>query len=115
MINERHLRETIQRQADKIKELEANLQDYSVKWDLKNKQLKDQLTSLENDHNDLIVTHSMASKKLTTLQNVQNYLEDRLKYNEEFQQVIKDLEGGFEERPKPMKKPYINTNRSYDL
>jgi chromosome segregation ATPase len=107
-MNERHLKETIQRQADKIKELEANLQDYSVKWDLKNKQLKDQLTSLENDHNDLIVTHSMAGKKLTTLQNIQKYLEDRLKDNEEFQQVIRDLEGGFEERPNKCSKKLTN-------
>jgi ribosome-associated translation inhibitor RaiA len=94
---ERHLREIIQKQADKLKELEANLQDYSVKWDLKNKKLNAQFTSLENDHNDLIVTHSMAGKRLTTLENIQKYLQDRLKKNKEFQQVIRDLKGGFEE------------------
>ena len=71
MSNERHLRETIQRQADKIKELEADWLDEYTKCQL-------------------------IGKKLKTLQNIQNYLEDRLKDNEEFQQVIKDLEGGAE-------------------
>ena len=71
MSNERHLRETIQRQADKIKELEADWLDEYTKCQL-------------------------IGKKLKTLQNIQNYLEDRLKDNEEFQQVIKDLEGGSE-------------------
>ena len=78
-MNERHLRETIQRQADKIKELEADFNDEFTKGILKT-------AEIEN-----------LRSELKTLQNIQNYLEDRLKDNEEFQQVIKDLEGGFEE------------------
>ena len=70
-MNERHLRETIQKQADKIKELEADWLDEYTKCQL-------------------------IGKKLKTLQNIQNYLQDRLKDNEEFQQVIRDLEGGNE-------------------
>jgi predicted patatin/cPLA2 family phospholipase len=70
-MNERHLKETIQRQADKIKELEADWLDEYTKCQLIGKELK-------------------------TLQNIQNYLQDRLKDNEEFQQVIRDLEGGTE-------------------
>jgi hypothetical protein len=70
-MNERHLKETIQRQADKIKELEADWLDEYTKCQL-------------------------IGKELTKLQNIQNYLLDRLKDNEEFQQVIRDLEGGHE-------------------
>jgi hypothetical protein len=70
-MNERHLKETIQKQADKIKELEADWLDEYTKCQLIGKELK-------------------------KLQNIQNYLLDRLKDNEEFQQVIRDLEGGNE-------------------
>jgi len=83
-----------------IQRLYAEISDKNAKILRKNLLIQsqvDQLKTLENDHNDLITTHSMASKKLTTLQNIQNYLQDRLKDNEEFQQVIRDLEGGIEE------------------
>jgi hypothetical protein len=70
-MNERHLKETIHRQADKIKELEADWLDEYTKCQLIGKELK-------------------------TLQNIQSYLQNRLKNNEEFQQVIKDLKGGHE-------------------
>jgi Tfp pilus assembly protein PilO len=77
-MNERHLKETIQKQADKIKELEADYNDEFTKGILKT-------AEIENLRSE-IKTHK----------NIQNYLEDRLKNNEEFQQVIKDLEGGEE-------------------
>jgi chromosome segregation ATPase len=82
-----------------IQKLYAEISDKNAKILRKNKLIQsqaDQLTSLENDHNDLIVTHSMAGEKLKTLQNIQNYLQDRLKKNKQFQQVIRDLEGGSE-------------------
>jgi Tfp pilus assembly protein PilO len=77
-MKERHLKETIQKQADKIKELEADYNDEFTKGILKT-------AEIENLRSE-IKTHK----------NIQNYLEDRLKNNEEFQQVIKDLEGGEE-------------------
>jgi Tfp pilus assembly protein PilO len=78
MSNERHLKETIQRQADTIKELEADYNDEFVKGQMKTAEI------------------GILRDQLKTLQNIQNYLEDRLKDNEEFQQVIRDLEGGNE-------------------
>jgi hypothetical protein len=77
-MNERHLRETIQKQADTIKELEADYNDEFVKGQMKTAEI------------------GILRDQLKTLQNIQNYLEDRLKDNEEFQQVIRDLEGGNE-------------------
>jgi hypothetical protein len=82
--NERHLKETIQRQADKIKELEANLQDYSVKWDLKNKQLNAQLDEAFDE-----------TKKLNK---ILYYFDTKLKNNAEYQQLKSDLIGGKEEQ-----------------
>jgi hypothetical protein len=111
-----------------IQKLHSELSEKTAKILRKNKLIQsqvDQLTSLENEHNDLITTHSMASEKIakfeestkdwnllvdskemkielfskevTKLNNIQKYLQDRLKNNEEFQQVIRDLEGGKEE------------------
>jgi dGTP triphosphohydrolase len=77
-MRERHLLNTIQSQADKIKELEADWLDEYTKGILKT-------AEIEN-----------LKSELQTLKNIQNYLEDRLKDNKEFQQVIKDLEGGNE-------------------
>jgi Tfp pilus assembly protein PilO len=77
-MNERHLKETIQKQADKIKELEADYNDEFTKGILKTAEIE----NLESE--------------IKKLNNIQNYLEDRLKNNEEFQQVIRDLEGGNE-------------------
>jgi predicted nucleic acid-binding Zn-ribbon protein len=77
-MRERHLLNTIQSQSDKIKELEADWLDEYTKGILKT-------AEIEN-----------LKSEIQTLKNIQNYLEDRLKDNEEFQQVIKDLEGGAE-------------------
>jgi hypothetical protein len=84
MSNERHLKETIQRQADKIKELEANLQDYSVKWDLKNKQLNAQLDEAFDE-----------TKKLNK---ILYYFDTKLKNNAEYQELKASLIGGKEEQ-----------------
>jgi hypothetical protein len=84
MSNERHLKETIQKQADKIKELEANIQDYSVKWDLKNKQLNAQLDE--------------AFEETKKLNKILYYFDTKLKNNAEYQQLKSDLIGGKEEQ-----------------
>jgi hypothetical protein len=83
-MNERHLKETIQRQADKIKELEANLQDYSVKWDLKNKKLNAQLDE--------------AFEETKKLNKILYYFDTKLKNNAEYQELKADLIGGNEEQ-----------------
>jgi len=77
-MRERHLLNTIQSQADKIKELEADWLDEYTKGILKTAEIENLKSELQR------------------LKNIQNYLEDRLKDNKEFQQVIKDLEGGNE-------------------
>jgi hypothetical protein len=77
-MRERELLNRIHEQSDKIKELEADWLDEYTKGILKT-------AEIEN-----------LRRIIKTLKNIQNYLQDRLKDNEEFQQVIKDLEGGFE-------------------
>ena len=78
-MRERHLLNTIQSQADKIKELEADWLDEYTKGILKTAEIENLKSEVKN------------------LKNIQNYLQDRLKDNVEFQQLIKDLEGGNEE------------------
>jgi hypothetical protein len=78
-MRERELLNRTHEQADRIKELEADWLDEYTKGILKT-------AEIEN-----------LKSEIQTLKNIQNYLQDRLKDNEEFQQVIKDLAGGFEE------------------
>ena len=85
-MRERHLLNRIQEQADKIKELEANLQDYSVKWDLKNKKLESELDE--------------AFKENKKLNNILNFFDVKLKNNPEYQQLKSDVIGGQEEKIK---------------
>ena len=72
-MNERHLKETIQRQADKIKELEADWLDEFVKGQLK-------------------------SKEIEKLNKILYYFDTKLKNNTEYQQLKEDLRGGKEEQ-----------------
>jgi tRNA-dihydrouridine synthase len=67
-MNERHLRETIQRQADKIKELEADWLDEYTKCQL-------------------------IGKELTKLNRIINFIQRGMEGNEQFEQVINDLKG----------------------
>ena len=69
--NERHLRETIQKQSDKIKELEADWLDEYTKCQL-------------------------IGKELTKLNRIINFIQRGMEDNEQFQQVIRDLKGGAE-------------------
>ena len=73
MSNERHLRETIQKQADKIKELEADWLDEYTKCQL-------------------------IGKQLTKLNKILYYFDSKLKNNAEYQQLKSDLRGGKEEQ-----------------
>jgi tRNA-dihydrouridine synthase len=66
--NERHLRETIQKQADKIKELEADWLDEYTKCQL-------------------------IGKELTKLNKIINFIQRGMEGNEQFEQVINDLKG----------------------
>jgi hypothetical protein len=70
-MNERHLRETIQQQADKIKELEADWLDEYTKCQL-------------------------IGKELTKLNRIINFIQRGMEGNEQFEQVIRDLKGGTE-------------------
>jgi tRNA-dihydrouridine synthase len=70
-MNERHLKETIQRQADKIKELEADWLDEYTKCQL-------------------------IGKELTKLNRIINFIQRGMEGNEQFEQVIRDLKGGTE-------------------
>jgi hypothetical protein len=72
-MNERHLRETIQRQADKIKELEADWLDEYTKCQL-------------------------MSKEIEKLNKILYYFDTKLKNNAEYQQLKSDLIGGKEEQ-----------------
>ena len=74
-MNERHLKETIQRQADKIKELEADWLDEYTKCQL-------------------------IGKELTKLNKILYYFDTKLKNNAEYQQLKSDLIGGQEEQIK---------------
>ena len=73
MSKERHLRETIQRQADKIKELEADWLDEYTKCQL-------------------------IGKELTKLNKILYYFDTKLKNNYEYQKLKSDLRGGQEEQ-----------------
>jgi hypothetical protein len=73
MSKERQLKETIQRQADKIKELEA-------------------------DYNDEFVKGQMKSKEIDKLNKILYYFDMKLKNNIEYQMYKADLIGGQEEQ-----------------
>jgi hypothetical protein len=68
MSNERHLREIMQKQADKIKELEADWLDEYTKCQL-------------------------IGKELTKLNRIINFIQRGMEGNEQFEQVINDLKG----------------------
>jgi hypothetical protein len=72
-MNERHLKETIHRQADKIKELEADWLDEYTKGQMK-------------------------SKEIEKLNKILYYFDTKLKNNAEYQELKSDLIGGKEEQ-----------------
>jgi hypothetical protein len=72
-MNERHLKETIQKQADKLKELEADWLDEFVKGQMK-------------------------SKEIEKLNKILYYFDTKLKNNAEYQELKASLIGGKEEQ-----------------
>jgi hypothetical protein len=72
-MKERYLKETIQRQADKIKELEADWLDEFVKGQMK-------------------------SKEIEKLNKILYYFDTKLKNNAEYQELKTSLIGGKEEQ-----------------
>ena len=56
----------------------------------------DKIKDLETELNDLITTHSMASKEVTKLNNIINYFQTKMKGNKQFEQLVNDLKGGNE-------------------
>lgn len=72
MSRERYLLNRIQEQADKIKELEA-------------------------DYNDEFTKGVMKTEEIEKLNRIINFIQRGMQGNEQFEQVLKDLEGGHEE------------------
>ena len=72
-MRERHLLNRIQEQGDKIKELEADWLDEHTKGVLK-------------------------TKEIEKLNRIINFIQRGMDGNEQFEQVLKDLEGGHEEK-----------------
>ena len=54
------------------------------------------IKDLENELNDLIVTHSIASKEVTKLNNILTYFQTKMQGNKQFEKLVKDLKGGEE-------------------
>ena len=71
MSRERHLLNTIQQQADKIKELESDYHDEFTKGVLK-------------------------TKEIEKLNRIINFIQRGMEGNKQFEQVINDLKGGIE-------------------
>lgn len=71
MSRERHLLNTIQSQADRIKELEA-------------------------DYNDEFTKGVLKTKEIDKLNRIINFIQRGMKGNEQFEKVINDLKGGIE-------------------
>ena len=71
MNRERHFKQLIQQQADKIKELEADWLDEHTKGVLK-------------------------TKEIEKLNRIINFIQRGMEGNEQFEQVVNDLKGGIE-------------------
>ena len=71
MSRERHLLNTIQSQADRIKELEA-------------------------DYNDEFTKGVLKTKEIEKLRNIIRFIQRGMDGNEQFLQVVNDLKGGIE-------------------
>jgi len=54
------------------------------------------IKDLENELNDLIITHSIASKEVTKLNNILTYFQTKMQGNKQFQKLVKDFKGGEE-------------------
>lgn len=84
----RQIKQRLQDQSDKIKELEADWLDENT---------KNQLMSREIEHLEQLRKIEAENK---TLNNILIFFDEKLKNNEEYQQVKLDLIGGQEEQIK---------------
>jgi hypothetical protein len=82
-----------------LKDVLADNNRKSEKVKKKDEQIYNQslmIKDLENELNDLIVTHSIASKEVTKLNNILNYFQTKMKGNKQFEKLVKDFKGGEE-------------------
>jgi hypothetical protein len=75
------------RKAEKVKKKDEQIYNQSL-------MIKD----LEQELNDLILTHSIASKEVTKLNNILTYFQTKMHGNKQFEKLVKDLKGGEEEQ-----------------
>ena len=73
------------RKSDKFKKKDEQIYNQSI-------MIKD----LENELNDLILTHSIASKEVTKLNNILTYFQTKMQGNKQFEKLVKDFKGGEE-------------------
>jgi hypothetical protein len=82
-----------------LKDVLADNNRKSEKVKNKDEQIYNQslmIKDLEQELNDLIVTHSIASKEVTKLNNILTYFQTKMQGNKQFQKLVKDLKGGIE-------------------
>ena len=82
-----------------LKDVLADNNRKSEKVKKKDEQIYNQslmIKDLERELNDLIVTHSIASKEVTKLNNILTYFQTKMQGNKQFQKLVKDLKGGIE-------------------
>jgi predicted nuclease with TOPRIM domain len=73
------------RKSEKVKKKEEQIYNQSL-------MIKD----LEQELNDLILTHSIASKEVTKLNNILTYFQTKMQGNKQFEKLVNDLKGGEE-------------------
>ena len=82
-----------------LKDVLADNNRKSEKVKKKDEQIYNQslmIKDLERELNDLIVTHSIASKEVTKLNNILTYFQTKMQGNKQFQKLVNDLKGGLE-------------------
>jgi hypothetical protein len=82
-----------------LKDVLADNNRKSEKVKKKDEQIYNQslmIKDLENELNDLIVTHSIASKEVTKLNNILTYFQTKMQGNKQFEKLVKDFKGGEE-------------------
>jgi hypothetical protein len=82
-----------------LKDVLADNNRKSEKVKKKDEQIYNQslmILDLENELNDLIVTHSIASKEVTKLNNILTYFQTKMQGNKQFEKLVKDFKGGEE-------------------
>ena len=84
-----------------LKDVLADNNRKSEKFKKKEEQIYNQslmIKDLEQELNDLILTHSIASKEVTKLNNILTYFQTKMQGNKQFEKLVKDLKGGQEEQ-----------------